>query len=413
MHSAFLYHAIRAGLDMGIVNAGQLARLRGDPEGPARARRGRAAQPAPGRDRAPGRRSPRRVKAEARARGRSSRTPGARARSRSASRTRSCSGIVDYIEPDTEEARQKYGRPLARDRGPADGRHERRRRPLRLRQDVPAAGREERPRDEEGRRLPAAVHGGGEGRRAANARPQGKIVLATVKGDVHDIGKNIVGVVLGCNNYEVIDLGVMVPCDKILERRASAERRHRRPVRPDHAVARGDGPRGARDGAPRASRCPLLIGGATTSRAHTAVKIAPRLQRAGRPRARRLARRRRRRSRSGPRTARGASTPRTAPSRSGSARAPARQQEQPLVPLRGARQRRTPIDWTRLRRRRSPSSSGAPSTTRTRSRDRAVHRLDAVLPRLGAARHATRASSRTRLSARRRRSSSTTRRRCS
>ena len=65
--------------------------------------------------------------------------------------------------------------------------------------------------------VPLAVHGGGEAGRPATRRAQGKIVMATVKGDVHDIGKNIVGVVLGCNNYDVIDLGVMVPCDKILQ----------------------------------------------------------------------------------------------------------------------------------------------------------------------------------------------------
>ena len=81
-------------------------------------------------------------------------------------------------------------------------------------------------------------------------KTQGKIVLATVKGDVHDIGKNIVGVVLACNNYEVIDMGVMVPCEKILERARDREGRPHRPERPDHAVARRDGARRPRDGAP-------------------------------------------------------------------------------------------------------------------------------------------------------------------
>ena len=75
--------------------------------------------------------------------------------------------------------------------------------------------------------------------------------MATVKGDVHDIGKNIVGVVLGCNNYEVIDLGVMVPCDRILQTARRREGRHDRAERADHAVARRDGARGAGDGAPR------------------------------------------------------------------------------------------------------------------------------------------------------------------
>ena len=79
-----------------------------------------------------------------------------------------------------------------------------------------------RARDEESRRVSHAVHGGGEsrdGRGGQTVRTQGKVLMATVKGDVHDIGKNIVGVVLGCNNYEVIDLGVMVPCEKILRAR--------------------------------------------------------------------------------------------------------------------------------------------------------------------------------------------------
>ena len=81
-------------------------------------------------------------------------------------------------------------------------------------------------------------------KRPAMPQAQGPIVMATVKGDVHDIGKNIVGVVLGCNGYEVIDLGVMVPAQKILDRRAR-ERGHDRPVRPDHALAGRNGPRRA------------------------------------------------------------------------------------------------------------------------------------------------------------------------
>ena len=106
------------------------------------------------------------------------------------------------------------------------------------RQDVPAAGRQERPRDEARRRLPGAVHGGRGGRQRPGA---GKIVLATVKGDVHDIGKNIVGVVLGCNGYGVIDLGVMVPADTILDTAIEEGCDAVGPLRPDHAVARRDG----------------------------------------------------------------------------------------------------------------------------------------------------------------------------
>ena len=81
-------------------------------------------------------------------------------------------------------------------------------------QNVLAASGQERPRDEESRGLSAAVHGSREAARGEQQHAQGKILLATVKGDVHDIGKNIVGVVLGCNNYEVIDLGVMVSVRK-------------------------------------------------------------------------------------------------------------------------------------------------------------------------------------------------------
>ena len=79
--------------------------------------------------------------------------------------------------------------------------------------------------------------------------------MATVKGDVHDIGKNIVGVVLQCNNYEVIDLGVMVPATKILETAKAETGRHHRAVRADHALARRDVPRRGRDGARGISRC--------------------------------------------------------------------------------------------------------------------------------------------------------------
>ena len=159
-----------------------------------------------------------------------------------------------------------------RDRGAADGRDEDRRRPVRLGPDVPAAGGEERAGDEARRRLPRAVHGGRARRRVARA--QGKVVLATVKGDVHDIGKNIVGVVLGCNNYEVVDLGVMVPAEKIL----------------DTALEEGADVVGlsglitpsldemvhvAQEMERRGLELPLLIGGATTSKQHTAVRIAP------------------------------------------------------------------------------------------------------------------------------------------
>ena len=107
-------------------------------------------------------------------------------------------------------------------------------------------------------------------------KAQGKIVLATVKGDVHDIGKNIVGVVLACNNYEVIDLGRDgAQAEKILERAKLEKADIIGLSGVDYAVARRDGARGAKRWSGRGLRSRLLVGGATTSRAHTAVKIAP------------------------------------------------------------------------------------------------------------------------------------------
>ena len=128
---------------------------------------------------------------------------------------------------------------------------------------------------------------------AAAARPcktQGKIVLATVKGDVHDIGKNIVGVVLACNNYEVVDMGVMVPCEKILERAKLGEGRPHRPERTHHALARRDGARRARDGAAGVQAAAAHRRRDDEPRAHRREDRAA-LQRAGRARARREPRR--------------------------------------------------------------------------------------------------------------------------
>ena len=136
-------------------------------------------------------------------------------------------GIVDFIEEDTEEARQTRARPLDVIEGPLmDG--------MRIVGDLFGSGR---------MFLPQVVKSARAMKRAvaylepymedekAGGSAQGKIVLATVKGDVHDIGKNIVGVVLGCNNYEVIDLGVMVPAEKILDTAIAERRRRRRALR--------------------------------------------------------------------------------------------------------------------------------------------------------------------------------------
>ena len=183
-------------------------------------------------------------------------------------------GIVDFIEEDTEEARASAERPLDVIEGPLmDG--------MKVVGDLFGSGRMFLPQVvKSARAMKRAVAylepymEAEKARTGSNGRAQGKVVLATVKGDVHDIGKNIVGVVLGCNNYEVIDLGVMVPGDKIL----------------DTAIAEGADAVGlsglitpsldemvhvAKEMERRGLQLPLLIGGATTSRQHTAVRIAP------------------------------------------------------------------------------------------------------------------------------------------
>ncbi len=183
-------------------------------------------------------------------------------------------GIVDFIEEDTEEARAAAARPLDVIEGPLmDG--------MKVVGDLFGSGRMFLPQVvKSARAMKRAVAylepymEEEKERTGSNGRAQGTIVLATVKGDVHDIGKNIVGVVLGCNNYEVIDLGVMVPGDKIL----------------DTAVEAGADAVGlsglitpsldemvhvAKEMERRGLELPLLIGGATTSRQHTAVRIAP------------------------------------------------------------------------------------------------------------------------------------------
>src|SRR5688572_5288617 len=272
IHTAFLYHAIRAGMDMGIVNAGQLGVYEEIPrdllehvEDILFDRRPDATE--------------RMVEFAETVRGAGKKreidlgwrdAPVGQRLSHAL-----VNGIVDFIEADTEEARRQLPRPLDVIEGPLmDG--------MKIVGDLFGAGKMFLPQvvksaramkravayltpfmEEEKQRLGSA------------ARSQGKIVLATVKGDVHDIGKNIVGVVLGCNNYEIVDLGVMVPVDKIL----------------DTALAEGADIVGlsglitpsldemahvASEMQRRGLDLPLLIGGATTSRQHTAVKIAPR-----------------------------------------------------------------------------------------------------------------------------------------
>jgi len=270
MHSAFLYHAIRAGMDMGIVNAGQLAIYEEIPEGlldlvedvllnrrPDSTERLLAfADSVKQKDKAE-------VTEDAWRMGTlEERLSHALVR-----------GIVDYIEADTEEARGKYGRPLAVIEGPLMA-------GMNVVGDLFGSGKMFLPQVVKSARvMKKAVacllpYMEAEKLAGGNRRAAAKIVLATVKGDVHDIGKNIVGVVLGCNNYEIIDLGVMVPCDRILKTA--------REVGADMIGLSGlitpsldEMVHVAREMHREGFTIPLLIGGATTSRVHTAVKIAP------------------------------------------------------------------------------------------------------------------------------------------
>ncbi len=270
MHSAFLYHAIRAGLDMGIVNAGQLAVYEEIPkdllelvEDVLLNRRPDATE--------------RLVSFAETVKGKTKTEVEEHAWRQGTVEERLShalvKGIVDYIDADTEEARRKYGRPLAVIEGPLmTG--------MNVVGDLFGSGRMFLPQVVKSARvmkkavayllpfMEAEKQTGG-GRQA-----EGKILLATVKGDVHDIGKNIVGVVLGCNNYEVIDLGVMVPCDKILKT-AREQKVDLIGLSGLITPSLDEMAHVAREMEREGFKVPLLIGGATTSRAHTAVKIAP------------------------------------------------------------------------------------------------------------------------------------------
>ncbi|MEO7438022.1 MAG: vitamin B12 dependent-methionine synthase activation domain-containing protein, partial [Candidatus Binatia bacterium] len=186
-------------------------------------------------------------------------------------------GIDAYIDGDTEEARAKLGRPLSVIEGPLmDG--------MGVVGDLFGAGKMFLPQVVKSARVMkkavAYLTPFMEAEKAEMAaagqvvKTQGKIVLATVKGDVHDIGKNIVGVVLACNNYEVFDMGVMVPCEKILER-AKAEKADLIGLSGLITPSLDEMAHVAREMERQGFTLPLLIGGATTSKTHTAVKIAP------------------------------------------------------------------------------------------------------------------------------------------
>lgn len=269
MHSVFLYHAISAGMDMGIVNAGMIEvydeinpTLRQLCEDVILNRHAQAAD--------------RLLEyAEAiKSKGKIIVKDEAWRQTSVAERLQHAliKGITDYVDIDTEEALQLLGKPIAVIEGPLmDG--------MNVVGDLFGAGKMFLPQVVKSARVMkrsvAYLQPYLEAEKAQNAtQAQGKILLATVKGDVHDIGKNIVGVVLACNNYEVIDMGVMVPADKIL----AAARQHQvdiiglsgliTPSLDEMADVAAEMQRQGFD-------LPLLIGGATTSQTHTAVKIAP------------------------------------------------------------------------------------------------------------------------------------------
>ena len=276
IHSAFLYHAIGAGMDMGIVNAGMLEVYEEiDPELKVLVedvllnRRPDATE--------------RLVEYGETLKGVSSGNSGKKEEEwRSGTVEQRLThalvkGIDTYIEADAEEARVKLGRPLLVIEGPLmDG--------MGVVGDLFGAGKMFLPQVVKSARVMkkavAYLTPFMEAEKAELAasgqmvKAQGKIVLATVKGDVHDIGKNIVGVVLACNNYEVIDLGVMVPCEKILER-AKAENADLIGLSGLITPSLDEMIHVAREMERQGFKLPLLIGGATTSRRHTAVKIAP------------------------------------------------------------------------------------------------------------------------------------------
>jgi 5-methyltetrahydrofolate--homocysteine methyltransferase len=274
MHSVFLYHAIKAGMGMGIVNAGQLTlyddipvELRELVEDVILNRRDDATDRL--LDAAP------RFKGEGGAKKRE-KDLSWRAKSVGDRLTHSLvHGITDFIEEDTEEARQAAERPLHVIEGPLmDG--------MNVVGDLFGAGKMFLPQVVKSARvmkqavayLQPYLEQEKREMGLENKPAAGKILMATVKGDVHDIGKNIVGVVLQCNNYEVIDLGVMVPAAKILET-AKKEKVDMiglsgliTPSLDEMCFVAAEMER-------EGFECPLLIGGATTSRVHTAVKIAP------------------------------------------------------------------------------------------------------------------------------------------
>lgn len=283
MHSVFLFHAIKAGMDMGIVNAGQLVVY--DEIEPALRQLCEDVILNHNNDNNEATEKLIAFAETVKAKGKAAIKDDAWRNTPVEERLKHAlvNGITDYIEADTEEARQKYPKPLAVIEGPLmDG--------MNVVGDLFGAGKMFLPQVvksarvmkksvayltpyielEKEERKQAHLAAGTVNEETAGAA---KILLATVKGDVHDIGKNIVGVVLGCNGYDVIDLGVMVPADKILE---TAQKENADIIGLSGLITPSldEMVHVAHEMQRRGMKQPLLIGGATTSRMHTAIKIA-------------------------------------------------------------------------------------------------------------------------------------------
>ena len=269
MHAAFLYHAINAGMDMGIVNAGQLAVYDDLPKTLLKAVEDVLFnRHADATDQLVNLANTLQGKGKKKRVSRKWRKLPVEERLRHAL----VEGILEYIEADTEEARQNYKRPIQVIEGPLmDG--------MNRVGELFGDGKMFLPQVVKSARvmkkavahlIPYIEKEQAEG----GIQSRGKIVMATVKGDVHDIGKNIVGVVLGCNNYEVIDLGVMVPAEDILE---TARKENADIIGLSGLITPSldEMVHVAEEMEREGVRIPLLIGGATTSKVHTAVQIEP------------------------------------------------------------------------------------------------------------------------------------------
>ncbi len=270
MHSAFLFHAIKAGMDMGIVNAGQLEVYEEIPkdllelvEDVLLNRRSNSTERLVDFAET--------VKQKGKAEVKKDEWRNGTVQERL--KHSLVKGIVDYIDEDTEEARKQYAKPLEVIEGPLmDG--------MNVVGDLFGSGKMFLPQVVKSARVMkkavAYLFPFIEEEKAASndTREAGKVLLATVKGDVHDIGKNIVGVVLGCNNYSVIDLGVMVSTEKILQT-AIDEKADVIGLSGLITPSLDEMAHVAKEMERRGFNIPLLIGGATTSRIHTAVKISP------------------------------------------------------------------------------------------------------------------------------------------